>query len=115
MNPFNNSVNRSPHGIAATASGVLRGFAKTCVSSGWLAQSTYATPSAQAAEAARRPAPNRTSSRFLIMIPSSALGHAEPLVHLSRVGTWGSKQAKGRNCESGTGRKDGWGRVGHGV
>src|SRR5437868_1135770 len=108
MNPFNNTVNRSPHGIAAKASGVLRGFAKTWVSSGWVAQSTYATLSAHAAEAARRLAPNRMSKRFRTIIPSSARVLAEPLLPLSRPEMFGSKRAKDRDSRNGTGRMAGY-------
>jgi hypothetical protein len=39
----------------------------------------YATPSAQAADAARKHPPNRISNRLRNIAPSSARGHAEPL------------------------------------
>jgi len=73
------TVKRSPQGKEVTTSGVFLGFAKTCVSSGWVEQSTYATPSAQAAEAARRHPPSRISNRLRSIAPSSARGHPEPL------------------------------------
>jgi hypothetical protein len=64
INPYCKTVNRSPQATDATVSGVLLGFPKTKVVSGWLAQSTYAAPSAQAAEDRRKHPPNTISIRF---------------------------------------------------
>src|SRR5882762_6078533 len=64
--------------MAATVSGVLRGFPKTKVVSGWLAQSTYATPSAQAAPDARKQPPNPISIRLRSIAPPQPGTHRAP-------------------------------------
>src|SRR5580765_4092142 len=64
--------------MAATVSGVRLGFPKTRVVSGWLAQSTYATPSAQAAPDARKHPPNPISIRLRSIAPPQPGTHRAP-------------------------------------
>src|SRR5713101_663387 len=78
MNPYCKIVKRSPQAMAATVSGVLRGFPKTKVGSGWLAQSTYATPSAQAAPDARKHPPSTISIRLRSIAPPQPGTHRAP-------------------------------------
>src|SRR5258706_7915496 len=89
-------VKRSPQGRAATISGLLLGFPKTCAPSEWLEQSIKPTSSAQAAEAARKLAPKRIRNRLRSIAPSSARGHTEPLMLLSGLETCASNWPEGQ-------------------
>src|SRR5258708_7049598 len=64
--------------MAATVSGVLRGFPKTRGVSGWLPQSTWAPPSAQAAPDARKQPPNPISIRLRSIAPPQPGTHRAP-------------------------------------
>src|SRR5882762_749783 len=89
-------VKRSPQGRAATISGLLLGFPKTCAPSEWLEQSMKPTSSAKAAEAARKLAPKRIRNRLRNIAPSSARGHTEPLMLLSGLETSPSNWPEGQ-------------------
>ncbi|PYT97873.1 MAG: hypothetical protein DMG38_18110 [Acidobacteria bacterium] len=67
-------VKRSPHATVPRESGVWRALLKTCVLSGWLAQTTYPKSSAKAVEAMRKQPESRMNKRMRDISPSIGSG-----------------------------------------